>query len=62
VQGPSGLAADGQLESAVAAEEKAVRLARQTSDRNLAEFEKRLRKHQGSLAAARKAALPPRRP
>jgi predicted alpha/beta superfamily hydrolase len=57
-----GLAADGQLEAAVAAEEKAVRLARRTSDRNLAQFEKRLAKHRDSLASARKAARPAPRP
>ena len=49
-----GLAADGQLEAALAAEEKAVRLARQTSDPNLAAFEKRLGKRKDALSAARK--------
>jgi predicted alpha/beta superfamily hydrolase len=49
-----GLAADGQLESAVAAEERAVRLARQTADPNLSEFEKRLAKRKAALAEARK--------
>lgn len=49
-----GLAADGQVEAAVAAEEKAVRLARRTSDPNLAAFEKRLGKRKDALSAARK--------
>jgi predicted alpha/beta superfamily hydrolase len=45
------LAADGQLEAAFAAQTTGVRLARQASHPQLAEFEKRLRKQ--GLAAAR---------
>jgi predicted alpha/beta superfamily hydrolase len=51
-----GLDADGQPEAAVAAQQRAVRLARQTSDGNLAEFEKRLTKRKAALASAKKAA------
>jgi cytochrome c-type biogenesis protein CcmH/NrfG len=51
-----GLAADGQLEAAVAAEAQAVRLAQKVADPNLGEFERRLAKRKAALAAARKAA------
>jgi predicted alpha/beta superfamily hydrolase len=50
-----GLAADGQLAPAVAAEEKAVRLARRNADPSLAEFEKRLGKRKAALAAKQSA-------
>ena len=51
-----GLVADGHPAAAVAAQARAVRLARLTGDPSLPEFERRLERRKAALAAARKAA------